>query len=170
MQALMSFATEGLRTLVVTKREISEAVAHDWLDMYKAAQAAVGRREEALAEAAATIEVDLEPLGLTAIEDRLQVSAGCMGRCAGWRSELTALVFYPHPVLVCCHGCFSSSSGWGSGVHSETVSRWLQSVDANWCVFAPACGELPHGLVFVRVPWFPCPLCSTASCLAAIRV
>lgn len=41
--------------------------------MHAAAATALVNREEALMEAAEQIEVDMEPLGVTAIEDKLQL-------------------------------------------------------------------------------------------------
>ena len=71
--ALRSFASEGLRTLVVTKRDVSKSLADTWLPQYIAAQNNVGDREARLADVASAIEVELVSLGATAIEDRLQV-------------------------------------------------------------------------------------------------
>jgi magnesium-transporting ATPase (P-type) len=73
VEALEQFATEGLRTLVITKREIEPSFSKTWLQEYSAARNAVGDREQRLAEVAQKIEELLEALGATAIEDRLQV-------------------------------------------------------------------------------------------------
>ncbi len=73
VSALEQFATEGLRTLVITKREVEAGQAKAWLAEYFKARNDVGNREQSLSEVAQSIEVDLEALGATAIEDRLQV-------------------------------------------------------------------------------------------------
>jgi magnesium-transporting ATPase (P-type) len=72
--ALKQFASEGLRTLVVAKRELSFSEVEPWLRAYKEASGAVGDRERCLADVAAVIETDLMALGASAIEDRLQVT------------------------------------------------------------------------------------------------
>mmetsp|Transcript_24661 Transcript_24661/g.79372 ORF Transcript_24661/g.79372 Transcript_24661/m.79372 type:complete len:887 (-) Transcript_24661:131-2791(-) len=69
---LTAFASEGLRTLVLAKRELSAAEAERWLARYREAANAIEGREELLAEAAEEIERDWTMVGATAIEDKLQ--------------------------------------------------------------------------------------------------
>ena len=69
---LEMFAREGLRTLCVAQREISEQEYQMWNQKHDAAANAVENREEKLDEVADEIEQDLTLLGGTAIEDRLQ--------------------------------------------------------------------------------------------------
>ena len=71
-KTLHRFATEGLRTLVIAYREISEEEYQAWKPQYHAATVAIADRSELLSEAAEIIEKDLVILGATAIEDRLQ--------------------------------------------------------------------------------------------------
>lgn len=66
------FAREGLRTLCVAQRELSEDEYRDWSRKHDIAAAAVHGREEKMEEVADSIERDLFLLGGTAIEDRLQ--------------------------------------------------------------------------------------------------
>ena len=74
MQAhLGDFASEGLRTLVLGLRVLTEAECDEWLDQYHAATTAMNDREKLLTEAALSIERDLHIAGATAIEDKLQV-------------------------------------------------------------------------------------------------
>lgn len=66
------FAREGLRTLCVAQRELSEDEYRDWSRKHDIAAAAVHGREEKMEEVSDAIERDLFLLGGTAIEDRLQ--------------------------------------------------------------------------------------------------
>lgn len=66
------FAREGLRTLCVAQRELSEDEYRDWSKKHDVAAAAVHGREEKMEEVSDSIERDLFLLGGTAIEDRLQ--------------------------------------------------------------------------------------------------
>ncbi|KAK5946682.1 aminophospholipid translocase [Knufia obscura] len=73
LQHLEDYATEGLRTLCLAMREISEDEFQKWQQIYeKAATTVGGNRADELDKAAEVIEHDLTLLGATAIEDRLQ--------------------------------------------------------------------------------------------------
>lgn len=63
---------QGLRTLVLGTKVLSEEVWADWDSRYQDAAAQLDNREEALAALAVEIEADLEFVGVTAIEDKLQ--------------------------------------------------------------------------------------------------
>ncbi|KAG6889115.1 hypothetical protein C0995_003684 [Termitomyces sp. Mi166 len=67
-----NYATEGLRTLCLAYRDISEEEYRQWSDIYNQAAATINGRGEALAQAAELIEKELFLLGATAIEDKLQ--------------------------------------------------------------------------------------------------
>ena len=68
-----NMAREGLRTLVVARRRLSEAAYEDFKTRYHAASVRLEGRNEAMAAAVAdTLERDLELLGLTGVEDKLQ--------------------------------------------------------------------------------------------------
>lgn len=69
---LEMFAREGLRTLCIAQREISEEDYQRWNKEHDLAAAAVQEREEKLEAVSDAIERDLTLLGGTAIEDRLQ--------------------------------------------------------------------------------------------------
>ncbi len=69
---LEDYATEGLRTLCVAMREVSEQEYRQWSKMYEQAAAQIAGRSEALDKAAEVIEQNLFLLGATAIEDKLQ--------------------------------------------------------------------------------------------------
>jgi phospholipid-transporting ATPase len=73
LRQLEDYATEGLRTLCLSMREIPEQEFQDWKQIFdKAATTVGGNRAEELDKAAEIIEHDLYLLGATAIEDRLQ--------------------------------------------------------------------------------------------------
>jgi phospholipid-translocating ATPase len=69
---LEMFAREGLRTLCIARRTLSEDEYQLWNREYELAAAAVQDREEKLERVSDMIEQDLILLGGTAIEDRLQ--------------------------------------------------------------------------------------------------
>lgn len=66
------FAREGLRTLCIAQKELTEQEYQAWKKEHDAAAAALEHREEKMEAAAELIEQDLMLLGGTAIEDRLQ--------------------------------------------------------------------------------------------------
>ncbi|KAH9073065.1 calcium transporting ATPase [Lactarius deliciosus] len=69
---LEEYATEGLRTLCIAYREMSESEYKQWTTIYDQAAATINGRGEALDKAAEMIEKDMFLLGATAIEDKLQ--------------------------------------------------------------------------------------------------
>ena len=73
LQHLEDYATEGLRTLCLAMREIPEEEFRQWWQVFEKASTTVGgNRADELDKAAEIIECDLQLLGATAIEDRLQ--------------------------------------------------------------------------------------------------
>ena len=70
---LEKFARDGLRTLVLAQRDVSDREYEAWAEAWHAAETALGSaRKEKLVAAAALIEKDLAIVGATAIEDKLQ--------------------------------------------------------------------------------------------------
>src|SRR5665213_3344211 len=69
---LEEFANEGLRTLCLAYKVISDEQYDSWSQRYQDAAATVENREHAVEKVSAEIEGDLRLLGATAIEDRLQ--------------------------------------------------------------------------------------------------
>lgn len=69
---LEMFAREGLRTLCIAQKELSEDEYQKWSVEHEKAAAAIADREEKLEASSDLIERDLTLLGGTAIEDRLQ--------------------------------------------------------------------------------------------------
>ncbi|GLA73796.1 hypothetical protein AtubIFM55763_004728 [Aspergillus tubingensis] len=66
------FANEGLRTLCIAYRDLSEDEYRAWSKEHDSAAAALTDREEKLEQVASEIEQNLMLIGGTAIEDRLQ--------------------------------------------------------------------------------------------------
>lgn len=69
---LEDYATEGLRTLCLAYRDIPEEEYREWAALYDNAAAQLTGRADALDKVAEIIEQNLQLLGATAIEDRLQ--------------------------------------------------------------------------------------------------
>lgn len=69
---LEMFAREGLRTLCIARKELSEAEYQAWSKEHDIAAAAIVDRDGKLEKTADALERDLTLLGGTAIEDRLQ--------------------------------------------------------------------------------------------------
>mmetsp|Transcript_6858 Transcript_6858/g.12466 ORF Transcript_6858/g.12466 Transcript_6858/m.12466 type:complete len:1068 (+) Transcript_6858:375-3578(+) len=69
---LEEFASVGLRTLVFAHRDIDEATYAEWSIRHDEALNRIEGREEAVKKVCKELEDDLELLGVTAIEDRLQ--------------------------------------------------------------------------------------------------
>eukprot|EP00761_Pharyngomonas_kirbyi_P005932 gb/GECH01005938.1/.p1 GENE.gb/GECH01005938.1/~~gb/GECH01005938.1/.p1 ORF type:complete len:1157 (+),score=317.75 gb/GECH01005938.1/:1-3471(+) len=66
------FSNKGLRTMIVCKRELDPDFAQDWLMRYRMAAADMYNRQEKIGELSEEMEIELETLGATGIEDRLQ--------------------------------------------------------------------------------------------------
>lgn len=71
-EQLQDYATEGLRTLCIAKRELTLEQYKAWNKKHLEASAALENREEQMEAVADSIERELVLLGGTAIEDRLQ--------------------------------------------------------------------------------------------------
>jgi phospholipid-transporting ATPase len=69
---LEEYACDGLRTLCIAYRDVSDEEYAEWVKVYEKAATTINNRGEALMKAAELIEKDLLLLGATAIEDRLQ--------------------------------------------------------------------------------------------------
>ncbi|CAG8848540.1 7449_t:CDS:1, partial [Racocetra persica] len=72
VQHLEDYATEGLRTLCIAMREISDEEYRQWSTIYEKASTTLVNRQDELDKAAEMIEKNLFLLGATAIEDKLQ--------------------------------------------------------------------------------------------------
>ena len=69
---LESYASEGLRTLVLAQRELTEQEYNEWNDEYTVAMSDIQNREKKVGIVNEKIEKDLLLTGITAIEDKLQ--------------------------------------------------------------------------------------------------
>ncbi|KAJ3120136.1 hypothetical protein HK098_004823 [Nowakowskiella sp. JEL0407] len=69
---LETFGTEGFRTLCFAMKEIPSAEYEEWNQIYHNAITDILRREEKISSAVDLIENNLELVGATAIEDKLQ--------------------------------------------------------------------------------------------------
>lgn len=70
---LENYASEGLRTLVYAQRYLTEQEYEAWSRIYNEAKTSLDQRQMRIEEAAELVERDLEFVGATAIEDRLQI-------------------------------------------------------------------------------------------------
>ncbi|KAJ9314547.1 hypothetical protein DTO271D3_5285 [Paecilomyces variotii] len=71
-QHLNDFATEGLRTLLYGYRFLDETTYNDWKKAYQEATTSIIDRQEKIEKVGQQIEQQLELVGATAIEDKLQ--------------------------------------------------------------------------------------------------
>ncbi|XP_052006325.1 phospholipid-transporting ATPase IA isoform X1 [Xyrauchen texanus] len=72
LKHLEQFATEGLRTLCFAVADISESSYQQWLEIHQRASTSLQNRALKLEESYELIEKNLQLLGATAIEDKLQ--------------------------------------------------------------------------------------------------
>lgn len=70
--SLNLYASHGLRTLCLTRRVLTQAEYENWRTKHALIELSIDDREQMLFESACEIEVNLELLGVTGIEDRLQ--------------------------------------------------------------------------------------------------
>ena len=73
---LDSFSREGLRTLVIAEKIITEGFYHQWSKKYQHALISTTNREENVNKVAEEIEIEFDLVGTTAIEDKLQDDVG----------------------------------------------------------------------------------------------
>jgi phospholipid-translocating ATPase len=71
-QHIDDFASEGLRTLLYGYRQISKEEYREWREIYATASTSIESRQEKMEAAGEMLESNLELLGCTAIEDKLQ--------------------------------------------------------------------------------------------------
>ncbi|XP_056012522.1 phospholipid-transporting ATPase VD-like isoform X2 [Ostrea edulis] len=71
-QHILDYAMQGLRTLCMAKKILTRMEYEEWKKKFNEATAAMEGREEKILQVACEIEKDLELLGATGIEDKLQ--------------------------------------------------------------------------------------------------
>ncbi|PSS32758.1 Phospholipid-transporting ATPase [Actinidia chinensis var. chinensis] len=69
---LNEYSSEGLRTLVIASRDLTDAELEEWQCMYEDASTSLTDRSIKLCQTAALIECNLQLIGATGIEDKLQ--------------------------------------------------------------------------------------------------
>lgn len=69
--SLKSFS-EGLRTLVISQKLIDSPFYEDWNRRYQEAKADLNNREQSIQNCINELEQDMELLGITGVEDKLQ--------------------------------------------------------------------------------------------------
>lgn len=74
-QYLDEFANQGLRTLLVAYKELTEQEYTEWAEKYHQAQIHINKDKET-EKVCELLEVDFNLIGSTAIEDKLQVDVG----------------------------------------------------------------------------------------------
>lgn len=67
-----NLAREGLRTLVLTQRSVSNSEFNNWKQVYEEATVSLVNREEKVRAAVEMLEKDMDLLGVTGVEDKLQ--------------------------------------------------------------------------------------------------
>lgn len=72
LQHVEEFSTEGLRTLVYGSRWLDQSQYDEWIQKYRDARTALSDRAEQVEKVGSEIENNLELVGATAIEDKLQ--------------------------------------------------------------------------------------------------
>lgn len=72
MRALEEFGKEGLRTLMLAQREVENEEYRLWSQEYNKAATSMQNREKLVEDMQDKIEINLELVGCTAIEDKLQ--------------------------------------------------------------------------------------------------
>ncbi|GET86344.1 phospholipid transporting ATPase-like protein, putative [Leishmania tarentolae] len=72
LKELDAMSKLGLRTLVLGQRYLSEDEVREWLPIFNDAQCAMEDRSEKLHKAYALVEKDVDIVGATAVEDKLQ--------------------------------------------------------------------------------------------------
>ncbi|CAN8006374.1 unnamed protein product [Ixodes hexagonus] len=71
-QHLNQYSKKGLRVLCMAKKVLEDEEYEEWLEQHKASELSVGEADERLLRSAKLLETNLELLGATGIEDRLQ--------------------------------------------------------------------------------------------------
>jgi phospholipid-translocating ATPase len=72
LESCEDLSNEGLRTLVISMKLLSEDWYQAWNKRYIAAKADLNDRERLVAQCVEELEQDMELLGVTGVEDRLQ--------------------------------------------------------------------------------------------------
>ena len=66
-----TLSIEGLRTLVIAQKVLTQDVYDNWLEAYTQAKNDYDRGDELALQVQSQLEIDMECLGVTGVEDRL---------------------------------------------------------------------------------------------------
>lgn len=69
---MIPYSSEGLRTLVISQKLVEPAFYEAWSRRYQAAKADMNDREAAVQACVNEMEEDMDLLGVTGVEDKLQ--------------------------------------------------------------------------------------------------
>lgn len=72
-EACENLAIEGLRTLVISQKLLSQEYFDSWNKKYKQAKASLANREEMLKDAILDLEHEMELLGITGVEGKFEL-------------------------------------------------------------------------------------------------
>lgn len=122
---LEDYAAEGLRTLLLAEKTITEEEYAAWSEKYHEASLAVEDREEKVAKVGDEIEYDFELVGATAIEDRLQEDVA---------NTISALKEAGKPQSFFQWEHFVGCRFWPNLLNSTSTLSWFryQSLGAHW--------------------------------------
>lgn len=76
LEEMEQYALDGLRTLCIGVREIADDQVKNWLSRFKEVSTTLVEREQKLENLASELERDVELVGISAIEDKLQDNVG----------------------------------------------------------------------------------------------
>ena len=71
-EACENLANEGLRTLVISQKMLDKSFYENWNKRYAEAKADLNNREKSMMDCVNELEQDMELLGVTGVEDKLQ--------------------------------------------------------------------------------------------------
>ena len=69
-EACENLAIEGLRTLVISQKMLTQEYYEKWNRKYNQAKASLANRDELVAEAISELENEMELLGITGVEGK----------------------------------------------------------------------------------------------------
>jgi len=133
---------QGLRTLVLATRILDEQQYQEWNRNYELAASSLEDREARIAAVSEKIERDLELVGVTAIEDKLQE-----GVPQAINSLITAGIKVPKPLYVTakCSGLVGAQQAPHIKLSSKNLPGWYFTVrvldadlaSSGWKLSAP---------------------------------
>mmetsp|Transcript_9436 Transcript_9436/g.14470 ORF Transcript_9436/g.14470 Transcript_9436/m.14470 type:complete len:98 (+) Transcript_9436:2687-2980(+) len=71
LEHLEAYTQEGLRTLMLCEREVTQSFYRSWAHKYEQAKTAINRKQQKMMSVVAEIEKEFTLLGVTAVQDML---------------------------------------------------------------------------------------------------